>query len=211
MVKAMGGKSLVSQATLQITDASGHIMPVDGALFVTITRVDDSSGAVKRTQQMAYVCKSTWDLVLSREAMTDLGMVAKCIDELAMVKQLSAEAEPSSGHLTEELSEESVTGGQLTKDLVRTHNELFPKQKVSLDDLQPSLDPDHVCRGSVAFKNGLLICGCPIRAEAPEPITHRDVANFDNLSIEALRKKINEWYMSSAFNNCRNKNFENYG
>ena len=51
-------------------------MPVDGALFVTITRVDNSSGAVNRTQQMAYMCKSTWDLVLSREAMTDLGMVA---------------------------------------------------------------------------------------------------------------------------------------
>ena len=90
---------------------------------------------------------------------------------------------------------QAVTGGQLTRDLVITHNELFPKQKVSLEDLRPSLDPDHVCRGSVPLKNGILTCGCPIRAEAPEPITHRDVANFDNLSIEALRIKIIEQYI----------------
>ena len=97
-----------------------------------------------------------------------------------MVKQLSAEAAPSSGHLTEESGKESVTGGQLTKDLLMTHNKLFPKQKVSLDDLRPSLYQEHVCRGSVPLKNGLLTCRCPIRAEAPEPITHRNVANFDN-------------------------------
>ena len=78
-------------------------------------------------------------------------------------------------------------------------------QKVSLEDLRPSLDPDHVCRGSVPLKNGILTCGCPIRADAPEPITHRDVANFDNLSIETLRIKIIEQYMPSVFNNCRNQ------
>ena len=42
----------------------------------------------------------------------------------------------------------------------------------------------------------------------PKPITHRNVANFDNLSIETLRKKIIEQYMPSAFNNCRNQKLE---
>ena len=50
-----------------------------------------------------------------------------------------------------------------------------------------------------------MTCGCPIRAEAPDAMTHKDVANFDNLSVEALRKKIVERYMASAFNNCRNQ------
>ena len=59
--------------------------------------------------------------------------------------------------------------------------------------------------GAQCHKNGILTCGCHIRAEAPEPITHRDVANFDNLSIEALRIKIIEQYMPSVFNNCRNQ------
>ena len=110
-------------------------MPVDGATFITITQVDRSSGAVKRSQQMAYMCSSTRDLVLSREAMTDLGMVAPSIDDSAMVKQLSAEAAPTSGHLTEEL----MAGGQLTKDLLVSHNKTYPNQKVSLSDLRPTL------------------------------------------------------------------------
>ena len=51
----------------------------------------------------------------------------------------------------------------------------------------------------------MLTCGCPVRAEAPEPLTHKEVADFDNLSVEVLRKKIVGRYMASAFNNCRNQ------
>ena len=41
----------------------------------------------------------------------------------------------------------------------------------------------------------MLTCGSPVRAEAPEAMTHNEVANFENLSVEALRKKIVERYM----------------
>ena len=69
--------------------------------------------------------------MLSREALTDFGMVAKCIDDAsAMMKQLSVETAPaSSGHLMEESGGEAVTGGQLTRDLVITHNDVFSKPK----------------------------------------------------------------------------------
>ena len=50
----------------------------------------------------------------------------------------------------------------------------------------------------------MLTCGCPVRAEAPEAMTHNEVAGFENLSVEALSKNIVERYMASAFNNCRN-------
>ena len=126
---------------------------------------------------MAYVGSSTHDLVLSREAMTDLGMVAPSIDDSALVKQLSVGAE------------ELVAGGQLTKDLLVSHNKCYPNQKVGLSDLRPSVDPGHLCSGSEPLKNGFMTCGCRIRAEAPDAMTHKDVANFDNLSVEALRKK----------------------
>ena len=84
---------------------------------------------------MAYVCSSTHDLVLSREAMTDLGMVAPSIDDSALVNQLSGGAE------------ELVAGGQLTKDLLVSHNKCYPNQNVRLSDLCPSVDLDHVCSG----------------------------------------------------------------
>ena len=51
----------------------------------------------------------------------------------------------------------------------------------------------------------MLTCGCPVRTEAPEAMTHNEVAGFENLSVEALSKKIIERYMASAFNNCRNQ------
>ena len=51
----------------------------------------------------------------------------------------------------------------------------------------------------------MLTCGSPVRAEAPEAMTHNEVANFENLSVEALRKKIVERYMALAFNNSRNQ------
>ena len=75
----------------------------------------------------------------------DLGMVAPSIDNSAMVQQLLAEAAPSCGSR----AEQSVVGGQLTRDLMVSHNESHPNQKVSPGDLLPSLDPDHLCRGSV--------------------------------------------------------------
>ena len=78
--------------------------------------------------------------------------------------------------------------------------------QVSHRDLLPSEDPDHVCRGTVPLKNGRLTCGCPLQADAPEPLTHREIAGFDSLSTEVLRNFFFGKYMSPAFNNCRNQN-----
>ena len=87
-------------ASLQIKDAGGHILPVDGAIFVVITRQDKRTGLSKKTYQMAYVCQKTEELVLSRVAMTSLGMVNVDIDNRAVcaasVCQISSSA-PSSG------------------------------------------------------------------------------------------------------------------
>ena len=77
--------------------------------------------------------------------------------------------------------------------------------QVSPNYLLPSSDPDHMCRGTIPLKNRRLTCGCPVRAEPPEPMTHNEIADFDNLSVEVLRKKIVGRYMASAFNNCRNQ------
>ena len=38
MVDAMNGAGLVAAASLQIKDAGEHILPVDGAIFIVITR-----------------------------------------------------------------------------------------------------------------------------------------------------------------------------
>ena len=57
MVAAMNGAGLVAAASLQIKDAGGHILPVDGAIIVVITRQDRKTGLSKRTHQMAYVCQ----------------------------------------------------------------------------------------------------------------------------------------------------------
>ena len=89
MVSAMGGDSLVVPANLQITDAGGHALPVGGAIFISIARLDKKTGGVRRTHQMAYLCDKTEDLVLSREAMTVLGMVSASIDDAASVQQIS--------------------------------------------------------------------------------------------------------------------------
>ena len=95
-----------------------------------------------------------------------------------------------------------VTGGQLTMDLLAAHNQDNPSNQVSLADLKPNSDPDFQCRGTVALKNGILTCGCYVRADAPDPITHKDVAGFDAMSNEVLRKFIIKRYMKSGFNNC---------
>ena len=48
---------------------------------------------------------------------------------------------------------EGVLGGQLTLDLVASHNQSYPDSQANPGDLKPVNDPDFVCRGTLAFKN----------------------------------------------------------
>ena len=57
MVEAMGGTGLVVAAHLQITDAGGHALPVEGEIFVVISRRHSKTGLTKRTHQMVYVSR----------------------------------------------------------------------------------------------------------------------------------------------------------
>ena len=66
---------------------------------------------------------------------------------------------------------DGVEGGQLTLDMIASHNQLYPNGQVSIGDLKPNNDPDHVCRGTLPLKTGRLPCGCFPRADAPEPLT----------------------------------------
>ena len=59
-------------------------------MFISITRLDKRTRLIKRTHQMAYICEKTEDLVLSREAMTVLGIVSASIDDAASVRQISS-------------------------------------------------------------------------------------------------------------------------
>ena len=96
MVTAIRGSGLVVVASLQIKDAGGLLLPVDGAIFVVITRQDKRTGLTRSTHQMAYMCQKTEELVLSREAMTSLGMSNVDIDDAATVRQITT-SPPSSG------------------------------------------------------------------------------------------------------------------
>ena len=96
-----------------------------------------------------------------------------------------------------------VPGGQLTLDLVAAHNNDFPNNKVSLSDLKPSTDPEFQCKGTVPLKSRDLTCGCHVRTEAPDPVTHQDIPGFDSMSNESLRRSIIKLYMKSGFINCR--------
>ena len=78
-----------------------------------------------------------------------------------MVQQILAGAASSSGGDAEQVE----AGGQLTMDLIASHNQSYPSKQVSRSDLLPSLDPDHLCRGLILLENGILMCGCPVRAE----------------------------------------------
>ena len=98
---------------------------------------------------------------------------------------------------------DSVQGGQLTRDLVAVHNIYFSNNKVSLSDLNPSTEPEFECRGTVPLKNGVLICGCFVRAEAPDPASYRDIAGFDCMPRDSLRRLIFKLYAKSGFINCR--------
>ena len=53
------------------------------------------------------------------------------------------------------------------------------------------------------LKNGILTCGCFVRAEAPDPISYKDVAGFDGMSKDSLRRLIIKLYAKSGFNNWR--------
>ena len=48
------------------------------------------------------------------------------------------------------------------------------------------------------LKNGILTCGCFVRVEAPDPITHKDVAGFDSMSKDSLRRLIIKLYLKSG-------------
>ena len=156
MVAAMNGAGLVAAASLQIKDAGGHNLPVDGAIFIVITRKDRITGLSKRTHQMAYVCQKTEDLVSRGD------------DEspAASVRQISSSA-PTSGCGPEcsgcsgggpscpgggVQQDEGVSGGQLTLDLIASHNQSNPNSQVSPGDLKPVNDPDHICRGTLSLK-----------------------------------------------------------
>ena len=69
MVKAMGGVSLVTNASLLIKDAGEHLMNTQGAVFIVVSLKDKVTGLMRRSHQMAYVSLQAEDVVLSREAM----------------------------------------------------------------------------------------------------------------------------------------------
>ena len=69
-------------------------------------------------------------------------------------------------------------------DLIAAHHQDYPSNKVSLADLKPNSDPDFQCRGTVHLKNGFLTCGCYVRANAPDPIIHKEEPGFDAMSNE---------------------------
>ena len=100
-----------------------------------------------------------------------------------------------------------MPGGKLTLDLIASHIQDNPNtignSQVSPRDLKPVRDPDFQWRGTLTLKNGILTCGCFVRADAPNPITHKDVAGFDAMSSEVLRKLIITKYIKSGFNNCK--------
>ena len=96
-----------------------------------------------------------------------------------------------------------MPGGQLTLDLIAAHNQDNPNSKVSPGDLKPNTDPNFLWKGTVALKNDILTCVWFVRVDAPDPIIHKDVAGFDAVSSEVLRKFIVKRCMKSVFKNCR--------
>ena len=76
----MNGLGLVKNAYLQIKDAGNHIMDTSGAIFVVISQKDEVTGLTKKTHQMAYISPHAEDIVLSREAMESLKLVANLDD-----------------------------------------------------------------------------------------------------------------------------------
>ena len=164
MVAAMGGSGLIAAASLQIKDAGNHILPTEGAICIVITRKDSGTGLERRTHQMAYMSSKAENLVLSCEAIECLGLVSGlCDSKAASVRHISlapvtggggaSTLAPSSGgggssrgggpgapgcggRQYEQYK--GVPGGQLTLDLVASHNIDNPKSQVSHGDLKLS-------------------------------------------------------------------------
>ena len=72
-----------------------------------------------------------------------------------------------------------------------------------MSDLIPIADQEFRCKGTMPLKNGILTCGCFVRSEAPDPFTHKDVAGFDSMSNDSLRRLIIKLYVKSGFTNFR--------
>ena len=70
----------MNSASLLIKDAGGHIMDTSGAVFVVISQKDEVTGLIKKTHQMAYVSSHAEHMVLSREAMESMKLVANLDD-----------------------------------------------------------------------------------------------------------------------------------
>ena len=70
----------MKSASLLIKDTGGNIMDNLGAVFVVISQKDKVTGLIRKTHQMAFVSSHAEDLVLSREAMESLKLVANLDD-----------------------------------------------------------------------------------------------------------------------------------
>ena len=65
-------------------------METEGAVFIVVTRNDNSTGLKRRTFHMAYVSPRAEYIVLSREAMETLGLVSNLDDRReASVRHIS--------------------------------------------------------------------------------------------------------------------------
>ena len=182
MVAAMGGSGLIAAASLQIKDAGNNILPTEGAIFIVITCKDSGMRLESQTHQMAYVSSKAENIVLSREAMECLGLVSGlCDSRAASVRHISSAPVTGGGGVSTPAPSsgggnggggslrggspgalgrggrqyeqcKGVPGGQLTLDLVASHNIDNPKSQVSPGNLKPSTDPDFQCGGTEPFK-----------------------------------------------------------
>ena len=96
---------------------------------------------------MAYLCEKTRNLVLSREAMECLGLVSDLDDSTAaLVCHISSSSPSSGGGPSRSGSSDGgpgfpgggdqqykgVAGGQLTLDLIPSHNQSYPDIQIPL-------------------------------------------------------------------------------
>ena len=96
-----------------------------------------------------YICRKTQELVLSREAKTQLGMVTQDIDDAGNVSCLVCQIMTSPLSSGSGGQDELVIGGQLTLDLIVSYNKLYPGNHVIPGDLTPSNEPDNACRATL--------------------------------------------------------------
>ena len=62
-----------------------------------------------------------------------------------MTRDFPAGGEPA--EFIQYTEEDRVHGGHVTLDILAMRNVDFPQNKVTLSDLKPSYDPEHMCRG----------------------------------------------------------------